>query len=177
MAARGGAGTPLGLSVLCAPRGTADEALSPASTSGCPVEGVVSFAYRVAPRTVHGAQSLAVFGVDARGAVHYYAPTPVDPPLVADLRDRWANTGVAVDLSINHVAGRVRVYALLTRQPLAVADIDGLAARMRAEKPASPSAATWLERLRPADRPTACQDINDCEAAETSFVIGRTKAP
>ncbi len=138
----------LGLQLLCD-----DDRRAPPSVDDrgghCPLGGTLAFAIRVAGMH-RGGEALVVFGVDDRGDVQYYVPTPDAPAqtVVPWPRDTWQPLTRAVTLSVNHHAGVVRVYAALLPSAPSLAAIDEAAAAL-SRSSANEEDRPWSERLPP----------------------------
>ncbi|MCA9695020.1 MAG: hypothetical protein KC636_35905, partial [Myxococcales bacterium] len=144
-------------------------AMRPATLEPCPLSGVLGFEYRAASR--EGASVLTLFGVDARGRVMYYAPTPVDPDGVAVSFGRSIAAPVTVRLGVNHEPGELRVYGLLSPMTPTIAQIDAWAAAL-AEAPSGgrDDAAPWHLRVDPKTM-GVCPDSILCESAEVRVLL------
>ena len=165
----GGYPTFLAIQALC-PRG--DKAgLVPATQDGCALEATLSFAYRLDPRaSVRG--SLSLFAVDEHGDVLYYQPTPVDTDPWEAVAGPWRPLPMAVNLDVNHEAGGVTLYGLVSPDPVTVEDIDEIGALLSGASPARPGERPWHQRIRGQGRiGTMCAPMSACESAELSFYI------
>jgi hypothetical protein len=163
LTAKGGAASGgLALEVLCG------DPLRPADEAGCRLDETMTFAYRVvAPGPVG---SLALFGVDEHGDTLYYAPTPVAEDAFEAVLGRWRAVDHAVDLGVNHEAGRMTVFALVTKNPLTVRDVDRLGAALAAAGPPSPGDPSWPLRVASENLTDSC-DPESCLAAEFPLVL------
>lgn len=171
-AARGaGDARGLAIDVLCPQRsGVAlRQGLVPAAEYGCALDGTLSFAYRVDPSSEGGA--LSMFGVDEAGDVLYYAPTPDSAEGVDASPGTWTPLPMVVQLDVNHEAGALVVYGLVSPHSPTVAQIDAMAAALAGRGPGRIGDAPWHERL--AELPalgTLCPP-DACESAELDFTI------
>lgn len=172
MGVRGAAGrTALALEALC-PSGIDGALLRPASDNGCAESGTLSFAYRLDTRAAGG--HLSLFGLDEDGDVMYYAPTPVDEAAIATIAGAWQPLPHVVELGVNHVPGRLRVYGIVSPQPLSIEAIDDAAVNLRHMLPATVGDAPWHERLPSRSAIAAeCTTAGGCQSAELSFSIYR----
>lgn len=165
-----GAGDPragwLGLSVLCDPTGRGVAPLTEVAGGSCPGDGTLAFAVRVDARH-RGAEHLVVFGIDTRGEVQYYVPTPDGGASVVARRDVWTSLDRAVRLPVNHPAGRVRVFAALLPHPASIDDIDAAAAALVGRDDETP----WLDRLGPAHPLLADCGVAECIGAQLEFRV------
>ena len=169
-----GAGDFRGLAIdaLC-PQGTGAtgrHGLKPAAQYGCALTRTLSFAYRVDPAATGG--TLSLFGVDAVGDVLYYAPTPSDPTGVDAQPGTWTPLPMVVELGVNHEAGGLVVYGLVSSQAPTVAQVDAMAAALAVAGPAAIGDAAWHRRL--SENPSVaalCPEPTSCESAELSFTI------
>jgi hypothetical protein len=165
-----GAGDPragwLGLSVLCDPTGRGAAPLTEVAGGSCPGDGTLAFAVRVDARH-RGAEHLVVFGIDARGEVQYYVPTPDARAPVVARRDVWTSLDRAVRLPVNHPAGRVWVFAALLPHPASIDDIDAAAAALVGRDDETP----WLDRLGPAHPLLADCGVAECIGAQLEFRV------
>jgi hypothetical protein len=165
-----GAGDPragwLGLSVLCDPTGRGAAPLTEVAGGTCPGDGTLAFAVRVDARH-RGAEHLVVFGIDARGEVQYYVPTPDAGAPVVARRDVWTSLDRAVRLPVNHPAGRVRVFAALLPHPASIDDVDAAATALVGRDDETP----WLDRLGPAHPLLADCGVAECIGAQLEFRV------
>ena len=163
----------LAIEVLCAANGS--RSFAAVSDGACSPHDVMAVTHRVDETAAPDARYLTVFGVGHKGTVHYYAPTPdASPPVVVD-RGQWSANDVVVRLEVNHDPGTVRVYALLSPFPATVEEIDRWGEALGHEDPATLDQEPWIDRVPGALLREACPSAGACEAAETSFVIGRTR--
>ncbi|MEM6294300.1 MAG: hypothetical protein AAGA54_23700 [Myxococcota bacterium] len=159
----------LAIDALC-PKRAGGDGLVPAAEYGCALSGTLSFAYRVDPTAFAG--SLSLFGVDTRGDVQYYAPTPADAASVAATPGTWQPLPMVVTLDVNHEAGDVVLYGLLSAQQPTVDQIDALAAALSSVPKGQIGDPAWHRRLD--GNPTLaklCPTADDCESAELTFDI------
>jgi hypothetical protein len=140
------------------------------AAGGCALGGTLAFAYRIDDRWA-GGDTLVLFGVDERGEALYYLPTPdAAAPTVA--AGRWTALERTVRLAVNHRAGRVRVFGLLTDTAPDLAEIDETAALLSALPPAAIGDAPWHERLAGAGSiAAACARSQTCASAELELLI------
>ncbi|MBV1861764.1 MAG: hypothetical protein KUG77_25315 [Nannocystaceae bacterium] len=162
----------LAIDALC-PQGAepmGQHGLRPAAEYGCALAHTLSFAYRVDPAATGGVLSL--FGVDEAGEVLYYAPTPSDAAGVDAQPGTWTPLPMVVQLGVNHGAGVVVVYGLVSSQAPTVTQVDTMAASLADASPAAIGDAAWHRRLSD-DRAIAalCPEPTSCESAELSFTI------
>ena len=172
MGVRDGSGVRLGLAIeaLCSasPMAGSDE-MQPASVSGCPLSGELSFAYRVDAIASLDAGVLTIFGVDGSGEVTYYAPTPADAEPIPIEVGRWQALPMTIALDVNHAPGVLRLYGLVTPVALTVDDVDEAASMLRA-RPATRAA--WPTRLGGRGRiARICAPPQACLSAELTFRI------
>ncbi len=172
MGVRGGSHrTALALEALCS-AGMDGARLRPATSHGCAETGTLSFAYRLDPRANGG--HLALFGLDEDGDVMYYLPTPADPDVVGAVEGAWQPLPHVVELEVNHVPGRLRLYGIVSPAPLSIEAIDDAAASLRHMLPATVADAPWHERLPSRSAMAAeCTAGGGCQSAELSFWIYR----
>lgn len=169
-----GAGDFRGLAIdaLC-PQGAGSagrQGLKPAAQYGCALTQTLSFAYRVDPAAAAG--TLSLFGIDAVGDVLYYAPTPSDAAGVDARPGTWTPLPMVVQLDVNHEAGAVVVYGLVSSQAPTVAQVDAMAASLADMGPAAIGDAAWHRRLSEDPSVAAlCPEPTSCESAELSFTI------
>lgn len=181
MVARGSAGmTALALDALCGDESVVSAVGGDGLTSvadGCRADDTLAFSYYL--DAMQGGH-LSLFGIDADGDTMYYAPTPGDESSIAVKPAAWRAVGVGVNLKVNHAAGTVRVYGLVSPRVPTVEQVDAFASAL-AEQPAAVDARPsmtqgWLDRLG-RDRQAAaavravCPTPAACHAAEFSFVI------
>jgi len=144
--------------------------LEPAAEHGCALNQTLSFAYRVDPAASAGVLSL--FGVDDAGDVLYYAPTPADAAGLDAQPGVWTPLPMVVQLGVNHEAGAVVVYGLVSSQTPTVAQVDAMAAALADAGPAAMGDAAWHRRLSDdPDVDALCPEPTSCESAELSFTI------
>lgn len=156
----------LGVSVLCdggrGPQAPLEE------SAVCPIDASIGFAVRVDARH-HGGEHFVLFGVDERGDLQYYLPTPDTPaPTLLD-RDRWIPLSRAVRLSVNHTPGRVRVFAGMLAHPPTLDALED-AARVLARDPGDDET-PWIERLGAGHRLVADCAFGRCLGAEREFRV------
>ena len=73
-------------------------------------------------------------GVDDRAVIHWYAPHPPDVvSAVAPLGDDRA-LGTPVPLAPDHVAGKLRVYALFSDAPVSAQEVTAATAELKAQQ-------------------------------------------
>ncbi len=159
----------LAIDALC-PKRAGGDGLVPAAEYGCALSGTLSFAYRVDPSAFAG--SLTLFGVDAQGDVQYYAPTPADASCVDAMPGTWQPLPMVVTLEVNHRAGDVVLYGLLSAQQPTVEQVDALAAALSTAPKGHVGDPAWHRRLD-GDSTLAklCPTADDCESAELTFDI------
>ena len=123
-------------------------------------------------RTTH----LSLFGIDAQGALRYYAPTPEPAralPLASGAGASWRALPISVRLGVNHSAGELRVFAIATPIEPKLDDIQRWAASLRAQAPAGVDSPPWHLRLSPdALGPDICGGTpasGSCASAETTL--------
>lgn len=156
----------LGVQALC---GTDRLALQSMEEGGCPLSGTLSFAYRVDVSAPPGV--LTLFGVDERGEVQYYAPTPADPDALPVRPGPWRPAWPSVALQVNHGPGQVRLYALLAPRSPTIEEVDAMAEVLRRAPPASPGDPPWHVRLWQRGQSSLCLDPDRCASAELSFTL------
>jgi hypothetical protein len=81
---------------------------------------------------------VTVVGVDDGGEVHVYVPRPGAAPARAAPRDAPASLGPSIDLGRGHRPGRLRLYALVSGEPLDEARVRAAAARLDRGRPGAP---------------------------------------
>lgn len=153
----------LALQVLCG------EPLRPADESGCRLDEQMSFAYRTS--AAGDAAGLVLFGVDEHGDTLYYAPTPVDAALADVSPDQWRPVGLTVDLDVNHEAGRLTVYGLVTTNAATARDVDRFATTLAGLEPAAVGDAPWPQKIRSELLSSLCDTPTECPAAEFPLVL------
>jgi hypothetical protein len=167
----------LAIEVMCASRVAEGIApMRPAELGSCDVGGLLGFAYRASSHEdVAEGRWLSLFGIDERGTVLYYAPTPVDSSAIAAEPDSWTAAPMSVDAGVNHSPGTVRVFALLSPESPDVAKIDAWAAMLRDLPAASAGDEPWHQRLGPAAMSSVCRRPELCDSAELSFELHEEK--
>jgi hypothetical protein len=170
-------GRGLAIEVMCASRLAGGVTpMRPAELGSCDVSGLLGFAYRASPHEdVADGRWLSLFGVDERGKVLYYAPTPADDAAIAARADHWTAAPISVDAKVNHRSGTVRVFGLLSPEIPDVAKIDAWGAILRDLPAASEGDEPWHERLEPAAMTTVCRRLDLCDSAELSFELREEK--
>ena len=156
----------LGVQALC---GTDHRALQSMEEGGCPISGTVSFAYRVDASAPPGV--LTLFGVDERGEVLYYAPTPADPNALLVRPGPWRPAWPSVALQVNHGPGQVRLYALLAPRSPTIEEVDAMAEVLRSAPPANPGDPPWHARSWQRGLGSLCSDPDRCASAELTFTL------
>lgn len=163
MTARGDAADAgLGLQVLCG------DPLREADEGGCRLDEAMTFAYRLPPTAPHG--RLVLFGVDGHGDTLYYAPTPVDATLLDTISGEWTPVPLTIDLEVNHEAGPLTVFALVTTNAADVGDVDAWAAALRDQAPARVGDDPWPQRMSSQLLEGTCES-GTCRAAEVSLQL------
>lgn len=171
---RGQWSRPLAIALVCGqpPR--------PATRSGCGRDELLGFSARLAPGN-HGraGASLSLFGIDARGELLYYAPTPaeLDPELELAVDRGWTALPMSVRLEVNHVPGRVRVFALAGARPPSLAELDTWAEALREQPSAALDDPPWHLRLDRAALAGVCPSPARCASAEAEFLIHPLEGP
>jgi hypothetical protein len=176
--ARGGAQERgLAIEVMCASRLLEGATpMRPAELGACDVSGLLGFAYRVSPREELGeGRWLSLFGVDERGTVLYYAPTPADKDAITARSGQWTAAPMSVDAGVNHAPGTVRVFGLLSPEIPSVEQIDGWGAMLRDIPAASEGEEPWHRRLGPTPMASVCRGLDLCDSAELSFELHEEK--
>ncbi len=138
------------------------------ATKGCSHTQSMGFAYRVARPDI-GADTpmkLSIFGVDARGRVQYYLPTPVDDTVVAAQPGDSQPVAIGVDLKVNHRPGDLRVFGLLSPVAPNVQQIDRIAETLAPTAPAQPGDPPWHQGLDPDLLSNLCPAPANCASAE-----------
>lgn len=173
--ARGSASTgALAIEVLCvadAPGGGTEP--GPARVRQCSRQDLMGFAYRVEPKV---AGTLTVFGVDADGDPMFYLPTPVDAdvptPMQAVEAGRWRALPLAVRLAVNHAAGPLRVYGLVSPTAATADEVRAWAEQLAPQAAAAgPGDDPWIERVRTDGLARVCPTLARCQAAELSLTV------
>lgn len=157
----------LGLQVLCG------DPLRPAEDAGCRLDERMTFAYRVAATT--SAANLVLFGIDEHGDTLYYAPTPVNAGPIQVESGQWRPAPVTVDLGVNHEAGELIVYALVTTNAPTARDVDRLAAELVGRKPTRVGERAWAQTMSDEYLTAFCESKTECLAAEFSLVLHEAK--
>lgn len=171
--ARGAASTgALAIEVLCVADAPGDAQHGPARVRECSRQDLMGFAYRVEP-SVGG--YLTVFGVDADGDPMFYLPTPVDADVPTEMQavkaDRWRALPLAVRLAVNHAAGPLRVYGLVSPTAATADEVRTFAEQLAPQAAAGPGDDPWIERVRTDGLARVCPTLARCEAAELSFTV------
>lgn len=166
--ARGAASTgALAMEALCV-ADQPDLRGEPARARDCSRRDLMGFAYR-AEQGIAG--RITLFGIDADGDPMYYAPTPVDPEVPAIEAGRWRALPLAVRLAVNHAAGRLRIYALVSPSPARADEVEDWAAQLASQPAAGPGDEPWIERVDPEGLARVCPTLADCQAAELALTI------
>ncbi|MEM7157541.1 MAG: hypothetical protein AAF799_32175 [Myxococcota bacterium] len=164
--ARGQASTgSLGIEVLCATELGSERSLR---VRECGLADVLGFAYRVEPE-VDG--HLTLFGVDAEGDPMFYAPTPVDAAAVDIVPGRWHAAPMSVRLSVNHSAGPLRVYALVSPSVPTVEQVREWTMELASQSAANPGDRPWVQRVNQSSLARVCPSPSDCHAAELALPL------
>jgi hypothetical protein len=104
--------------------GGADEA--PLGTLTCPQDAELQLAYSLAKDAAR-LRYAAFFGIDERGAILWYGPSPASPgPLRVEASGELEPAGETLRLSVNHVPGMVHVFGLFSFMPLELAQLESL---------------------------------------------------
>lgn len=171
---RGGGPEGLALEVLCGPD-DADPAARRVQARDCDLSELMGLAYRV-PEGVAG--QLTVFGVDGRGEVMFYVPTPASAAGVAVEPGRWRPLSLAVRLRTNHAPGPLRIYGLVAPTTATVAEVEAFAAQLAARPAAAFGEAPWIDRVAPASLVRLCPErAGSCTAAELHLTLAPKASP
>lgn len=183
LVARGGLAhaRPLALELVCG------KPARPAAQRGCTIDELLGFSIRLGDETLDATAAaalaeaplhLALFGIDERGELLYYTPTPVDSTsALVRLGEPAHALPLAIRLDINHRSGRVRVYALAGEQPVDVATIERWAAALHVQPPAGIDDPPWHLRLAPSLLGPACQRLDRCASAQTELWLTDPREP
>ena len=138
LVARGGrTGEGLAIELFCDPakQSASSDAEPPAPGASpivdgrCPVDRELSFALRLeafAKRSLGPEAGLVLFGIDARGDLLYYFPTPADPKLPSVTSADWTAIEHSVRLDVNHQAGALRLFALWSDRGASTDEVEAL---------------------------------------------------
>lgn len=116
--------------VFCAERSAQEVDLtgadrSPMGLVGCPIDAEIQLAYR---NPVDEFSYAAFFGVDQRGTIYWYGPTPAArEPVPAEVSSELEPVGESIRLEVNHRVGSVRVIGLFSDEPI---DFEALERRV-----------------------------------------------
>lgn len=92
----------------------------------CAQDAELQLAYML-PKDAATLRYAAFFGIDERGEVLWYGPSPASPgPLRAEASGEVVPAGETLRLSVNHAPGMVRVFGLFSPTPLELAQLEGL---------------------------------------------------
>jgi hypothetical protein len=183
LVARGGLAhaRPLALELVCG------KPARPAAQRGCTTDELLGFSIRLGDETLDARAAaalaeaplhLAVFGIDERGELLYYTPTPAEHASeLVRLGEPAHALPLAIRLGINHRSGRVRVYALAGEQPVDVATIERWAAALHVQPPAGIDDPPWHLRLAPSLLGPACQRLDRCASAQTELWLTDPREP
>lgn len=183
LVARGGLAwaRPLALELVCG------KPARPARQQGCSTDELLGFSIRLGDETLdarsaellrEGPLHLAIFGLDDRGELLYYTPTPDEPASeLVTLGEPAHALPLTIRLGVNHRSGRVRVYALAGDQPVDVATIERWAAALHVQAPASIDDPPWHLRLAPSLLGPACQRLDRCASAQAELWLTDPRDP
>lgn len=163
-----GASGGLALEVLCGPPSSSDATPVALRARDCQLGDRMGFAYRVPE---HATGQLTLFGVDVDGDVMYYLPTPVDPAGATVTPGRWQPLPVAIELSVNHVPGALRIYGLVAPSVATSDEVSAWAAALAPEAPATVGDPPWIERIDAPMLSRVCPPSTECHAAELSLTL------
>ncbi len=92
---------------------------SPFGVLACPADGELKLAHKM---MAHPFTHIAVFGVNRRGEIKWYGPSPASRDAVLVSKHKVAGelhpVGESIRLGVNHKPGKIRVHALFSDQPL-----------------------------------------------------------
>ncbi len=164
----------LAIDALCPTRtgeGLERNGLVPAAEAGCSGQSTLSFAYRIDPSSP-AVGVLSLFGVDERGDVLYYAPTPADTAAIDTVVGTWQPLPLVVNLNVNHEPGRIVLYGLVSAEPPTREQIDAVARALDETPPVRMGDPPWHRRLLGRDvMDELCGTPSTCESAELKFEI------
>ncbi|MFW5967660.1 MAG: hypothetical protein ACOCV2_09095 [Persicimonas sp.] len=109
------------LEVFCAERSAQEVDLtgadrSPLGLVDCPLDAEIQLAYR---NRADEFSYAAFFGVDRRGTIYWYGPTPAaQKPLPVEASSELEPAGESIRLEVNHRPGSVRVIGLFGDEPI-----------------------------------------------------------
>ena len=165
--ARGSASTgALGIEVLCTLDSESIDA--PLRVRECGLADAMGFAYRVESE-VSG--HLTLFGVDSEGDPMFYAPTPIDAAAVDIVPGRWHAAPMSVRLAVNHAAGPLRVYALVSPSVPTVDEVRAWTMELMSQSAANPGDLPWVQRVNQSSLARVCPSPSDCHAAELALPL------
>ncbi|TPV94392.1 MAG: hypothetical protein B7733_15410 [Myxococcales bacterium FL481] len=162
--------TAFGVQAMCGePLRTADD--------GCRLDETLTFAYWVDP-DLAAQRHVVLFGVDEAGDPLYYAPTPVDAPLLAS-HGAWEPAQFAVRLAVNHDPGALRIYGLLAPPHVrpTVEQVDEWAAELATATPATPGDTPWFRRISSTAMQATCPGEHACQSVELSIQLKNEASP
>jgi anti-sigma factor RsiW len=108
----------------------------PASGEGrVSLEDYVQFSVR----GLHAPAFVTVVGVDDAGEVHTYVPRAGTPPPRPAPSASATSLGASIDLAPGHRPGRLRIYGLLSAEPLSPERVRAAAARLDRTRPGAPA--------------------------------------
>lgn len=138
----------------------------------CALNLDLSFAFKVEPSKSGPSDPeavLSLFGIDERGELMYYFPTPADQILPQVKGDQWTAVEHSVQLDVNHAPGRVRMFALWSPQAPKVADIDAFHHALKDQ--ALDEHTSWTSRLPLELLQRICGPSDDCRTARSELLI------
>lgn len=119
----------VGVQAFCAERTSegvefTGPAEAPLGLVGCPLDAELKLAYRNRSPEFRYA---AFFGVDQKGTIYWYGPTPsAREPVGIDAGDRLRPVGESIRLEVNHRPGSVRVVGVFSAEPIDFERLEGL---------------------------------------------------
>ena len=90
-------------------------------------------------RGLHAPAFITVVGIDDAGDVHTYVPRAGAPPPHPAPSSGAISLGASIDLAHGHRPGRLRIYGLLSAEPLPPEQVRAAAARVDRTRPGAPA--------------------------------------
>lgn len=165
---KGADGSRLSLDVFCADR---DQSLHTPAVERCRLDEDMTFAYRIDQAVPGNVSTLTLFGIDAGGGALYYAPTPDGEPSLSVTPGTWQAADIAVEMGVNHRAGQMTVYGLLSQWDASVSEIDAWAEILHLHGAASSGDEPWHRRLPKSLVATLCPSPSDCASVELTLIL------
>ncbi len=108
---------------------------------------------------------------DAHGDPMFYAPTPVDSATLVVEPGRWRAARFTVRLAVNHSAGPLRIYGLVSPRPPTADEVRVWSRALTNTAPAGPGDLPWIEGMNADALARVCPSGSQCHAVELALSV------